>query len=115
MTNHTKIYRMVTDTHMVELNKLIRSRGSTVDNVHEWLMDRGYEVSRTATHRYMQKVKRGQADFSCESKADRTVHERQIVFCAKSLSLDGVAILAMFASFLAGMPVEGQINGVRRS
>lgn len=53
-----RVDTLLSDTDKRELGRLIASRAWTLDGLLEWLGERGYEISRSALHRYSVTVRK---------------------------------------------------------
>lgn len=57
MSSHFKVHEVIKDSaELAELESYAREPGRTIDEIHEWLLARGYTLSRTAVGNWKRKL-----------------------------------------------------------
>lgn len=56
MSRHHKVHELLTADELAELEAFAREPGRTIDECHQWLLERGYTLSRGAVGNWKQKL-----------------------------------------------------------
>jgi hypothetical protein len=111
------VFRELSDADLRSLHELLARRDSTIDVAHEWLLDRGYEISRSAVGRYSRAWRhRGGRLAQLLAVATAPAARKRITWLMRRLTDEKVISLAVFAVMLWVQqgPPETRKTGRRR-
>lgn len=57
MSSHFKVHELLSASELEELEKFAREPGRTIDEVHEWMLARGFTLARTSAGTWLRKFR----------------------------------------------------------
>ncbi len=114
MSQPFRVAKLLRDEHWPAFHALALDTLTTIDDLHGWLRDHGYQVSRGAVHNYARYCRRGVLFDLRRQLGGRSDAElrRQLAAWAENLSGEALTSLAFQAAFLA--TVEARSGGAKK-
>src|SRR5689334_10844570 len=71
-----KLDRLLSDADRVALNDLVARPGTTIEDAHTWVRERGYEAGRSAVYAYVRRQRPDRPKMHRLSKLDKIVRPK---------------------------------------